>query len=129
MTDVYDAIEMLEELGLPVGMEKLQERKEMESKYLEENVVPQIQAHAQSLVEQMHLSFCLVVDYKYGESVQVRIAEKTKIKVDEKRSTVKKVTSPKGKSASIYESARIQAEWEKLLESIPKGNTDRKSVV
>ena len=27
MKDVYDAIEMLEELGLPVGMEKLQERK------------------------------------------------------------------------------------------------------
>ena len=73
----------------------------MESKYLEENVVPQIQANVQSLAEQMHMSFCLVVDYKYGEPVQVRIAEKTKIKVDEKRSTVKKVTAPKGKSTSI----------------------------
>lgn len=129
MKDVYDAIEMLEELGLPVGMEKLQERKEMETRYLNENVVPEIQSKIQTLVELMHLSFCLVVDHQYGMPVQVRVAEKTKIQEDTKQGALKKVTSQRGKIANAYESPQIKAKLKEFLDSLPKGNAYYKFVI
>lgn len=128
MKDIYDAIEMLEELGLPVGMEKLQERKEMESRYLNENVVPEIQAKIQAMVEQMHLSFCLVVDHQYGMPVQVRVAEKTKIQVDTKKGALKKVASQKGKITNVYESPQMKEKLKEFLDSLPKGNAYYKFV-
>ena len=91
LKEVNDAITMMEELSLPISMQKLKERDSLESKYLEEILIPQIKDQIQSLSEQIHKPFCLVVDYQHGLPVQVKIAEKTKLKVDVNRGKVKKV--------------------------------------
>ena len=113
---------MLKELGLPVSLEQLEKQRMLEAKYLSEDVIPQIQAYVQTLVENLHKSFCLVVEYQYGTPVKVRIAEKTKIEVDVKRKKTRKSIAPSKNTSNVYSSSKILEEWKKILENIPGGN-------
>ena len=117
-----EAIAMLKELDLPISMEQLGKRKMLETEYLNENVIPQIQNFIQSLVEHLHKSFCLVVDYEYGEPVQVRLAEQTKLKGDTIQRLLKNGTPNKRVVSKKFKSERIQREWDTFLRSLPTGN-------
>lgn len=122
LKEVNDAITMMEELSLPISMQKLKERDSLESKYLEDILIPQIKDQIQSLSEPIHKPFCLVVDYQHGLPVQVKIAEKTKLKVDVNRGKVKKVVPQKSKVKNGYVSEPMQTEWQKYIAALPKGN-------
>jgi hypothetical protein len=122
LEEANEAIAMLKELDLPISMEQLGKRKMLETKYLNENVIPKVQSHIQSLVEHLHKSFCLVVEYECGEPVQVRLAEQTKIKGDTIQRLVKNDTSNKRVVSKKYKSERIEREWNNFLESLPTGN-------
>ena len=122
LVEANEAITMLEELKLPISIEQLGKRKMLETEYLKEHVIPQIQVQVQSLVEHLHKSFCLVVEYDYGYPVEVRIAEQTKIKADvtyhlqNEKATQSRIVS------NAYKSDRIQRVWQEFLDSLPKGN-------
>lgn len=121
LEETIAAIEMLKELGLPVNIEQLQKQRELEAQYLRENLVPQIQSQVQTLVDKIHIPFCLVIDYQYGTPVQVRIAEKTKIKADVNPSKQKKETSRSNNISNVYASSHIQAKWKDSLQRFPNG--------
>lgn len=122
LEEANEAIAMLKELDLPISIEQLGKRKVLETEYLKENVIPQVQSHIQSLVEHLHKSFCLVVEYEYGEHVQVRLAEQTKIKGDTIHRLSKNNTPIKRVVSKKYNSERIEQEWKNFLESLPTGN-------
>jgi hypothetical protein len=122
LVEANEAIAMLKELDLPISIEQLGKRKMLEIKYLKENVIPQIQSYIQSLVEHLHKSFCLVIEYEYGETVQVRLAEQTKIKGDTLQRLPKNDTPNKRVVSNKYKSERVDREWNKFLASLPTGN-------
>lgn len=122
LEEANEAISMLKELDLPISMEQLGKRKILETEYLKENVIPQVQSYIQSLVEHLHKSFCLVVDYERGESVQVRLAEQTKLKGDTIQRLLKNDTPNKRIVSNKYKSERIEREWDTFLASLPTGN-------
>ena len=119
---INESIAVLEELGLPISVDKLKEREDVEKKYLTEILLPQIQSKIQTLLEPLHTPFCLVVDYQHGTPVQIKIAEKTKLKIDSNRGSIKKVSPPKSKFPDLYESTQMKTDWKKYVESLPKGN-------
>ena len=123
LEDANEAITMLKELDLPISIEQLGEREALETKFLQENVIPQIEAQIQSLVEPLHKSFCLVVEYQWGEPVQVRLAEQTKIKGDTIQHLLKNDTPNKRVVSKKYKSERIERKWNDFLESLPTGNS------
>ena len=44
LEEANEAIAMLKELDLPISMEQLGKRKMLETEYLKENVIPQVQS-------------------------------------------------------------------------------------
>ena len=122
LEEANEAIAMLKELDLPISIEQLGKRKMLETEYLNENVIPQVQSHIQSLVEHLHKSFCLVVEYECGEPVQVRLAEQTKLKGDTIQRLLKNGTPNKRVVSKKFKSERIQREWDTFLRSLPTGN-------
>lgn len=112
---------MLKELGLPVNLEQLEKQRMLEAEYLSENLVPQVQAYVQSLVENIHRSFCLVVEYKYGSPVLVRIAQQTKTKEYASTHPQKRSTRRIANKNNAFSSAHILAKWKTMLKSMPQG--------
>lgn len=122
LEEANESIAILEELGLPISIEQLGKRKMLETKYLSEELVPQIQSYIQSLVGHLHKSFCLVVDYQYGSPVEVRIAEKTKLKIEDSSDKLKNASARSKIVQEAFTSERIKNEWNKFIESLPTGN-------
>ena len=56
LEEANEAIAMLEQLDLPISIDQLGKRKMLETKYLNENVIPKVQSHIQSLNNVMTLS-------------------------------------------------------------------------
>lgn len=122
LKEANEAIAVLKELDLPISIEQLGKRKMLETEYLKENVLPLVQSYIQSLVGNIHKSFCLVVEYEYGETVQVRLAEQTKIKGDTIQRLLKNDTPNKRFISNKYKSERIEREWDNFLATLPTGN-------
>ena len=126
LEEANEAIAMLKELDLPISIEQLGQRKILETEYLKENVIPQIQSQIQSLVENLHKSFCFVVNYEYGTPVEVRLVDKTKIKDVIPGSD--KTNTARSRAINVYTSERIQNAWNvfialsKLLRIIQSGD-------
>ena len=51
LSTAYDAIELLESLGLPVSPEQLQQVKQLEQQYIEDVIVPHIQKECEPLLK------------------------------------------------------------------------------
>lgn len=123
LEEVNESIAILKELDLPISIEQLGKRQKLETEFLREKIVPHIQSYIQSLVEHLHKPFCLVVEYQYGTPVEVRIAEKTNIKIETNKGKEKVDATKNRKYINPYSSERIKKEWEIFLESLPTGNT------
>ena len=72
---MYQAIEMLEELGLPVSLEQQFALRRLETDYLEQNIIPSIVDLMQTEVEVLKNKFCLIVKYDPEEGLSVKQAE------------------------------------------------------
>ena len=72
----YEAVAMLEELGLPVSTEQKQAITIMERQYLREEVIPQITKEMEPLVEHMHNKFRLDVSYCKEKGLDIQIVDK-----------------------------------------------------
>lgn len=72
----YEAVAMLEELGLPVSTEQIQAITMMERQYLREEVIPQVTKEMEPLVEHMHNKFRLDVSYSQENGIDIRIVDK-----------------------------------------------------
>ena len=73
---MYQAIEMLEQLGLPVSLEQKQALRRMENDYLEQNIIPSLEELIKSEVEDLKYGFHLLVTYQPEEGLYIKQIEK-----------------------------------------------------
>ena len=73
---MYQAIEMLEQLGLPVSLEQKQALRRMENDYLEQNIIPSLEELIKSEVEDLKYGFHLLVAYQPEEGLSIKQIEK-----------------------------------------------------
>ncbi len=116
--EAVEAIAVLKELGLPISIEQLRERRILEDKYLSETLVPKIQEYIQNLVEDVHKSFSLIVDYNYGSPVKVQIVGHSSSPKTENNDNLQK----KGKAENAYNALLAKELWDKFSASLPSGN-------
>ena len=100
----YEAVQMLESLGLPVSNETLDGIAQMEKETLHKEIIPLIKQELEPLVDKMRNRFQLLVTYSKGKGVDIRVAEPQKlVKIEEpdsiedgyrKKKSVIRVTFP-----------------------------------
>lgn len=78
----YEAIEMLESLGLPVSIEQLHAVSQMEKDYLRDEIIPLIKQELEPLVNKMRNQFVLKVAYSKEDGVDIYFSEPSKQSVN-----------------------------------------------
>lgn len=74
----YEAVQMLESLGLPVSSETLAGIAQMEKETLHKEIIPLIKQELEPLVDKMRNRFQLLVTYSKGKGVDISVAEPQK---------------------------------------------------
>jgi hypothetical protein len=100
----YEAVEMLESLGLPVSKETLNGIAQMEKDNLYNEIIPLIKQELEPLVEKMRNRFQLSLTYSKEKGIEISVVELPKqmttenlVKVDDnyhKKKSVIRVTFP-----------------------------------
>ena len=78
----YEAIKMLETLGLPVSTEQLNGVAQMEKDYLHNEIIPLIKQELEPLVEKMRNHFDLKVSYTKDTGLDIQIIKSIKQSMD-----------------------------------------------
>lgn len=78
LSKAYEAVEMLEELELPVSQEQLNAIAQMEKDYLRDEIIPLIQQELEPLVGKMRNKFHLLFTYTKENGLEIRITEPVK---------------------------------------------------
>lgn len=81
LVKAYEALNVLESIGLPISSEQKKVVSELEATYIKEELIPRLQEQLQPLFSDMRTDLCLVVEHKRGEGLQIRLAEKRNIQV------------------------------------------------
>ena len=81
LVKAYEALNVLESIGLPISSEQKKVVSELEATYIKEELIPRLQEQLQPLFSNMRTDLCLVVEHKRGEGLQIRLAEKRNIQV------------------------------------------------
>lgn len=74
----YEAVSMLETLGLPVSIEQLNAIAQMEKDYLRDEIIPLIKQELEPMVDKMRNQFNMVVSYSKEEGVDIKLSEPIK---------------------------------------------------
>ena len=72
----YEAVELLNELGLPISKEQILAISKKESQYLREEVLPQVTKEMEPLVDQMHNKFRLEITYSQDLGLEIQVVDK-----------------------------------------------------
>lgn len=103
LVKMYEALDLLKQLGLTISPEQINTLKEAEDKYVKEEIIPALTASLEPLIEKLHNDFALKVIYKNGEGLTIeQYEQKPRIAIHaqpRKRSANKfilKVTFPNG---------------------------------
>lgn len=71
----YEAVSMLESLGLPVSAEQLNMIAQMEKDYLHDEIIPLIKQELTPMVEKMRNQFNMAVSYSKEEGLDIKLSE------------------------------------------------------
>ncbi len=74
----YEAIELLEALGLPVTIEQQRGIAELEKEYLKETVIPHLKSELTPFVEMFRNSFRFIASFNPERGIDVELIERTK---------------------------------------------------
>lgn len=74
LSTAYDAIELLESLGLPVSPEQLLQVKQLEQQYIDDVIVPHIQKECEPLLEDLMGGCHLIIDYSREKGLDIHPA-------------------------------------------------------
>ena len=75
----YEAVDMLENLGLPVSSEQLNAIAQMEKNYLQNEIIPLVKQELEPLVEKMRNAFQLNLTYSKEGGMQIQLKESAKL--------------------------------------------------
>lgn len=74
----YEAVAMLESLGLPVSNEQLNVIAQMEKEYLRDEIIPLIKQELEPLVERMRNRFNLEISYSKTDGFDIQLTDPTR---------------------------------------------------
>lgn len=74
----YEAVAMLESLGLPVSSEQLNVIAQMEKEYLRDEIIPLITQELQPLVEKMRNRFIMEVSYSKTDGLDIQLKDSSR---------------------------------------------------
>ncbi len=74
----YEAVAMLESLGLPVSSEQLNVIAQMEKEYLRDEIIPLIKQELEPLVEKMRNCFNLEVSYSKADGLDIQLKDSSR---------------------------------------------------
>ena len=77
LSTAYDAIELLESLGLPISPEQLQQVKQLEQQYIQDVVVPHIKNECEPLLEDLAGGCRLILSYSSENGLSICTATDT----------------------------------------------------
>ena len=117
----YEALNTLESIGVPISNEQKKVVDDIETAYIKEELIPRTQEQLQPLFSDIRKDFCLVVEHKRGENLQVKLAEKRSTVVDNPPRDVR------SKPESSAFKRRKQAKKTKLRVTFPDGTVSCKS--
>lgn len=72
---LYEAVDLLKSLEIPVSIEQTKAIVMMERQYLREEVIPQVTKELGPIVEQMHNKFSLSVSYSLTAGLDIQVVE------------------------------------------------------
>ena len=75
---IYEAVEMLETLGLPVSDEQLNVVSQMEKEYLRDEIIPLLKQEMGPLVQKMRNKFYMEVTYSKDGGLDIQLTEPVK---------------------------------------------------
>lgn len=82
----YEAIELLKALGLPVSSEQLRAVKDLEKKYLREEVIPLVQGEMESLVESIKSPFRIEITYSHEDGLNMNLVDRFSLRDNDEMS-------------------------------------------
>ena len=74
----YEAVEMLEALGLPVSIEQRNAIDRMEKDYLQEEIIPLLKQELEPMVEKLRNQFNMKITYNKDLGLDIKLSEPTK---------------------------------------------------
>lgn len=80
LSKMYQAIEMLEQLGLPISQEQLLALRNMENTYLEKKIIPTLEELIKPEVEELKTGFHLLVTYQPDFGITIKQIEKKTVR-------------------------------------------------
>ena len=78
LNKLYEAVEMLEALGLPVSIEQRNAIDRMEKDYLQEEIIPLIKQELEPMVEKLRNQFNMKITYNKDLGLDIKLSEPTK---------------------------------------------------
>ena len=72
----YEAIEMLQNLGIPVSSEQYDTLRQLENEYLRDEVIPFIKGELEPMVEKMKSRFQLDITYSSEDGLDINLIER-----------------------------------------------------
>lgn len=75
LSTAYEAIELLESLGLPISQEQLQQVKQLEQQYIDDVIVPHIKKECEPLLEDLVRGCHLIINYSKENGLDIRPAK------------------------------------------------------
>lgn len=73
----YEAIEMLQNLGIPVSSEQYDTLRQLENEYLRDEVIPFIKGELEPMVEKMKSRFQLDITYSSEDGLDINLIERS----------------------------------------------------
>lgn len=78
LNKLYEAVEMLEALGLPVSIEQRNAIDRMEKDYLQEEIIPLLKQELEPMVEKLRNQFNMKITYNKDLGLDIKLSEPTK---------------------------------------------------
>ena len=78
LNKLYEAVEMLEALGLPVSIDQQNAIDQMEKEYLQDEIIPLIKQELEPMVEKLRNQFNMKISYNKDLGLDIKLSEATK---------------------------------------------------
>jgi hypothetical protein len=120
---LYNSIEGLKELGLPLNEETLKAVDNLEEELIKNEIIPRLSGSIEPIITQIRRPIVLVVDYVPGEALSVRLTRKRVIMDDSETkeySLAPAIKNKENKTNRSYTSSP-KSSWTGLMVTFPDG--------
>lgn len=121
LEQLYNAIQNLKELGVQLPDKLIEETDQIEEEIIKNEVIPALSAAIAPIINQIQRELILVVEYKSGEPLQVKMTRKRSFKFREKEDNALVVKDAKNEDVSNEDTRHTRGSRTNLSVLFPDG--------